>query len=191
MNHLSHMMGLPVEAADALTDLWAWLAARVRCKQKNQKCPVWNGCLCVWHDGPFCRHWAGSSAVASWCPDAMYCFCIVKIKRRWIELIQRFTANPGRASLLKLFVLLSLTTVAPAICWSLWVTSTKGNAVICTPGARMGAFKHLVCMQRRLMHPAPWLLWKPLQILECEPECSLNKLCAYAIKTKLCCFLST
>lgn len=55
----------------------------------------------------------------------------------------------------------------------------------------MGAFKHLKCMQRSLMHPGLWLLQRPLQILECGPEWSLNKLCAYAIKTKLCCFLST
>lgn len=127
-----------------------------------------------------------------WLPGAlMKCTAsvVIKIKRRWIKLLRCFTVNPGRAFLLKIFALLSLTTLTPVICWSFW--SIKGNGVICTPGARMGAFKHLKCMQRSLMPPGPWLLQRPLQILESGPEWGLNKLCAYAIKTKLCCFLST
>lgn len=157
MSHLSHMMGLPVEAADALTDLWAWLGARVRCKQKNQKWSVWNGCLCVWHDGLSCRYWEQCCGfLVPWWNGLLLPCVVVKIKRRWIKLIWCFRVTPDRAFCSN-FVLLSLTSLTPVICWSFWFTSIKRNAD-CTPAARMGAFKHLVCMQRSLMHPGLGLL---------------------------------
>lgn len=161
MSHLSHMMGLPVEAAGALTDLWACLGARVRCKQKTKTGQSGMGvCVCdttvppadtglgavLWLTGVLMKSTASALNV------------VLKIKRRWIKLIWCFTANSGRAFLLKLFVLLSLATLTSVICWSFCFTSMKRNTLICTPGTRRGAFKHLMCMQRRLMHLGLWLL---------------------------------
>lgn len=83
---------------------------------------------------------------------------VVKIKGRWVKLIWRFTANPGRAFLLKLLSCLPWPPWHQQFAGLFESPAKKGNTVICTPGARMGAFKHLMCTQRILMHPALWLL---------------------------------
>lgn len=160
MSHLSHMMSLPVEAADALTDLWVWLSACVRCKQKPKLASLEWVFLCVTRwlflQIPGWEQCCGL-LVPSWNVQLLHWVWLWRQKGNGLnssDAFQWILVEPFCSS----FVLLSLTTLTSVIHWSFWSTSIKWNAVICAAGARMGALMPLLCMQRRLMHLGLWLL---------------------------------
>lgn len=98
-------MSLPVEAADALTDLWVWLSACVRCKQKTKTGQSGMGVFVC--DTMVLPADTGLGAVLWLTGALMKCTAsalsvVVKTKRKWIKLIWCFPVNSGRAFLLKL-----------------------------------------------------------------------------------------